>query len=210
MTKYDDLLQEVKTRAEAYRSTARVFIPKMYKALREEDPNITSQDARDRIEKDCLGIIWEKRTILDALPDEAKDPEKQKAGRLGQKKRDFAAFSAAPQSSPQKKRQEIIIDTQGKSAMNVIHPSSSQPTTALKSTNENLFNNNDDLLHFEFPLSSEEVFNYLFLPDDTYDKSNDNLMWFSGILQKKTGKVVSASIGRISQQPNTTVSKEIH
>jgi predicted secreted Zn-dependent protease len=51
LTEYDDLLQEVKTRAEAYRSTARVFIPKMYNALRDEDPNITSQDARDRIEK---------------------------------------------------------------------------------------------------------------------------------------------------------------
>ena len=92
MTKYDDLLLEAKIKAEAYRSTARVFIPKMYNALRDEDPNITSQDARDRIEKDCLGIIWEKRTILDALPDEAKNPEKQKAGRLRQKKQDSAAF----------------------------------------------------------------------------------------------------------------------
>jgi hypothetical protein len=52
----------------------------MYDALRTEDSNLSPEDARDRIEKDCLGI-WSKRTILDALPDEAKDLKKQKAGR---------------------------------------------------------------------------------------------------------------------------------
>jgi hypothetical protein len=68
---YDDLLQ-------TYRSTATEYIPKMYAAPRNEDANISPQDARDRIEKDCFGI-WSKRTILDAFPDEAKNPEKQKA-----------------------------------------------------------------------------------------------------------------------------------
>ena len=63
--------------------TAKEYIPKMYLALRDENPNFTPEDARDRIEKDCVNI-WSKRTILDALPDEAKDLKKQKAGRLSQ------------------------------------------------------------------------------------------------------------------------------
>jgi hypothetical protein len=53
----------------------------MYQALSNENVNISPQDARDRIEKDCFGI-WRRRTILDAMPDEAKNLEKQKAGRL--------------------------------------------------------------------------------------------------------------------------------
>ena len=97
MGKYDDLLEEAKSKAAAYISTAKAYIPMMYNALIKENQNISPEDARDRIEKDCVGI-WSKRTILDALPDEAKNREKQKSGRLGQKKRNFAAVSAAPQS----------------------------------------------------------------------------------------------------------------
>jgi hypothetical protein len=44
---------------------------------------------------DCFGICAER--ILDALSDEAKNPEKQKSGKSGQKKRNFAAVSAAPE-----------------------------------------------------------------------------------------------------------------
>jgi hypothetical protein len=75
---YDKLLEQAKERADAFRSTAKEFIPKMYKALRDEDPNASPGDIRDRIKKDCVKI-WSKRTILEALPDEAKDPKKQKA-----------------------------------------------------------------------------------------------------------------------------------
>jgi hypothetical protein len=49
-----------------------------------KDASFSPQDARHRIEKDCFGI-WSRRTIIDALPDEAKNPEKQKAGPLRQK-----------------------------------------------------------------------------------------------------------------------------
>src|SRR5215469_3427283 len=97
MGKYDDLLEEVRSRAAAYISTAKIYIPKMYNALMNESKDISPEDARDRIEKDCFGI-WAKRTILDALPDEAKNREKQESGRLGQKKRNFAAVSAAPET----------------------------------------------------------------------------------------------------------------
>ena len=92
MCNYDELLEQARQRADAFRSTAKEFIPKMYKALRDEDPNISPGDARDRIEKDCIGI-WSKRTILDALPNEAKDPEKQKSGRLSQRKANSASCS---------------------------------------------------------------------------------------------------------------------
>jgi hypothetical protein len=85
----------------------------MYHALKNENPNIAPQDVRRRIEKDCIGRIWSKRTILDALPDEAKNPEKQKSGRLGQKKRYSAAVSAAPIKG------EILINTEGHSISTV-------------------------------------------------------------------------------------------
>ncbi len=62
----------------------------MDQALRTENPNLTPERSRDRIEKDCISI-WSKRTILDALPDEAKDLEKQKAGQLSQKEANSAA-----------------------------------------------------------------------------------------------------------------------
>jgi|GEM_PF-1592225 len=108
MSEYDDLVKEAKVKAAAFQSTAREYVPKMYQALRNENQEIPPADARDRIEKDCVGI-WSKRTILDALPDEAKNPEKQKAGRLGQAKRNSAAFSAAPEA-----KKKIVIDTQGR------------------------------------------------------------------------------------------------
>ena len=79
----------------------------MYKALRNENSNISPEDARDRIEKDCVGI-WVKRTILDALPNEAKNQEKQKAGRLRQKEHNSAAFSAAASA-----KRKIMISLQG-------------------------------------------------------------------------------------------------
>jgi hypothetical protein len=94
LTKYDNLLEEVRKKATAFQAVAKTYIPRMYKALRNEVPHISPQDARDRIEKDCI-VFWKKRTILEALPAEAKNPEKQEAGRLGQKKRNSAAVSAA-------------------------------------------------------------------------------------------------------------------
>jgi len=111
---YDDLLEEARSKAAAYMSTAKIYIPKMYTALINESKNVSPEDARDRIEKDCIGI-WSKRTILDALPDEAKNPERQKSGRLGQKKRKFAAEIAAKSSAPESPAAEIRLDTHGSS-----------------------------------------------------------------------------------------------
>ena len=77
--RYDDLLEEARAKANAFRESAKQYVRNMYLALRNENPNITSEDARERIEKDLVGI-WEKRTIVDALPDEAKESNKTKIG----------------------------------------------------------------------------------------------------------------------------------
>lgn len=111
MSVYNDLLQQAKLKVEGLRaelrSTARELIPKMYQALIEENPRITPEDARNRIERDCR-CIWSNRTILEALP------EKQKAGRLRQKGLNSAAFSAAGSGSnaPQKIRKGRPSDLQ--------------------------------------------------------------------------------------------------
>lgn len=117
MTEYDNLLEEAKQKAAAFQSTAKKYIPRMYEALRKEDPHISPQEARKRIEKDCIGF-WSKRTILEVLPPEAKNAEKQKAGRSRQNKHSSAAVSAAPEVAvaPLKEEAEnkkLVIDTYG-------------------------------------------------------------------------------------------------
>jgi hypothetical protein len=64
--------------------------------------------------------MWKKPTTLDALPDEPKDPKKQKAATLRQKKQYSAAVSAAPSSITNKK--PMIIDTEGNPVGNSISP----------------------------------------------------------------------------------------
>jgi hypothetical protein len=205
MAEYDELLEQVHNIGTAHRSKARQYIPKMYGALRNENPTLTPQDARVRIEKDCFSI-WSKRTILDALPDEAKDLEKQKAGRLSQKEANSAAVSAAPLSA-KKKQEEIMMDTQGKPIENA----TKQPLTTIKPTvddsfqtshnNEDQLQNNDNLLHFEFFIPSIDVQYYIFTPPDEGGNIEDkDQFWVNGILDKHTGEVISATIGRRSRQ----------
>jgi hypothetical protein len=135
MSEYDDLLAEATSKAELFRATAKEYIPKMYAALRKENSNLSPTDAKDRIQKDCLSV-WSSRTILDALPDEAKDPEKQKSGRLGQKKRDSAAVSAAPKQ--QLPSEEIVIDAHGKTVED------NRPSTQLHCSTHAKGSNNDN------------------------------------------------------------------
>jgi hypothetical protein len=134
LSEYDDILEKARQAAERFKSTAKEFIPKMYQALRNENPNISPEDARDRIEKDCVRI-WVKRTILDALPDEAKNQEKQKAGRLRQKEHNSAAFSAAPSPQQEEKKKIVVAAVQGKSVEEDI-PSTSDLATSNSSRSE--------------------------------------------------------------------------
>jgi hypothetical protein len=79
---YNRLLEQAR---EAGASTARTWIPKLCQALREEDKNLSNEDIRDRVEKDCA-YIWSKSTIRTYIPGEFKDLQKQEAGRKGREK----------------------------------------------------------------------------------------------------------------------------
>jgi hypothetical protein len=211
MAEYDELLEEVHNIGNAHRSKARQYIPKMYWALRNENPNHTPEGARVRIEKDCVDI-WSKRTILDALPDEAKDQKKQRAGRLSQKEANSAAVSAAPLSTKKKKQEEIIIDTEGNPIENSDSPPPSAPltTTTLppivdvssSGNNRSQFqNNDDDLWHLEYTFPLEYVSDIIF--PFVFGKNNrEYSICFEGVFDRRTRKVVSATLaGRIPPLP---------
>jgi hypothetical protein len=91
MTTYEELLEESRFKIQSFlESTANEYVPKMFWALHDEDPELEAKDVKDRIEKDCFEI-WSKCTLSDALPDEVKDSKKQKAGRLRQKEANSTA-----------------------------------------------------------------------------------------------------------------------
>jgi hypothetical protein len=208
LSNYDDLLEEARVKAEAFRSSAKKYIPKMYKALRAENRDISPEDARDRIEKDCVNI-WARRTILDALPEEAKNQEKRKAGRLSRKEHNSAAFSAAPLHQEEQKK--IIVDTYGKpieeslissadaspsvnSSLLIedrIPPSPSLPTTDPVDKREEAAS---DTIDFEFPLLLGDIRPYM---APLYKKIGDTgEVWFAGKLDIRTRKVIEAHLGR--------------
>jgi hypothetical protein len=54
---------------------------------------------------------------------------------------------------------------------------------------------NKGLLHFEFSLRVQDVLGYL-MPIIPKKGHEEDQMWFSGVLDKSTGKVISAAIGR--------------
>jgi hypothetical protein len=204
LSRYSDLLKEVKEKAAAFQSTAKKYIPIMYEALTSEDPHISPQDARKRIEKDCC-TVWSKRTILEALPDEAKNPEKQKAGRLSKKKHHFAAVSAAPEVA------QIILDTNGRSVGEDLAANSSPTISGLSfrddvvSTVDNKDSSNlakydtktvtPSTVEFEFSLPFEEVRSYM---EHVYQLNKGfGKVSFHGLLNVRTGKVISASPGSL-------------
>jgi hypothetical protein len=81
-THYDQLLEQAKA---AGLESAKTWIPRLCNALKEEDNNLSNEDIRDRVEKDCA-LIWSKSTIRTYTPYEFKDPQKQGAGRKGREK----------------------------------------------------------------------------------------------------------------------------
>ena len=79
MGRYDDFLTQLK---EDHKTTAQMAMKRLYLLLKEEDPNLSNDDMYDRILKDCL-VIWARATIIENMPDELKDSERQEAGRRG-------------------------------------------------------------------------------------------------------------------------------
>jgi len=183
--KYDDLLEEAKSKAAVYISTAKRYIPKMYDALMKENQNISPEDARDRIEKDCVGI-WSKRTILDALPDEAKNREKQKSGRLGQKKRNFAAVSAAPELGTP----AIIIGTNGRPINGAIDELS-EYGRQVKAKTKDCPNCQDDYLEFKLSVPFVPLLGHMLRTfESNQDMDRASLVHYVGKLNVQTRKVV--------------------
>jgi vacuolar-type H+-ATPase subunit I/STV1 len=76
------------------RGSAKYWIPQLCQALKEENSNLSNEDIRDRVVKDCISI-WQKDTIRDALPDEYKDKQKQEAARISHKNRNKSGQSTA-------------------------------------------------------------------------------------------------------------------
>jgi hypothetical protein len=191
---YVELLAEVRTKVETFlASTADEYIPKMYQALRNENRDISAQYARKRIQKDCAGI-WARRTIIHALPDEAKDPKKQKAGRLSQKKAKFAAFSAAPLSYA--KDMQVIISNSERTIENhkpIINASLIDITREDKNTSQY-----NDLLQFEFSLLPKDLMRSILLRE-VEKATKEDMIWFNGIIDKHTREVISANLGRIPE-----------
>ena len=187
MDKYDDLLEEAKSKAAVFISTAKRYIPKMYDALMKENQNISPEDARDRIEKDCVGI-WSKRTILDALPDEAKNREKQKSGRLGQKKRNFAAVSAAPEPETP----AIIIDTNGRPINGAIDESSEYGSKRqVKAKTKECPNCQHDYLEFKLSVPFVPLLGHMLRAfESNKDMDRASFVHYVGKLNVQTREVV--------------------
>lgn len=214
MRDYYDLLQEAKLKVEGLRgtirSTAAELIPKMYHALKDENPNISPGDARGRIYRDCNGI-WSRRTILEALPDEAKNPAKQKAGRLRQIGLNSAAFSAARlrqrtgYNGPQRIRKGNIQDSQIKeceSCQELLSENRDLKEALTKGTVftraeeiahcSSYYPQNEHIFHFEFCIPFEDIRKYI-------ANLNMNDCWINATIDTKTGKVIVANIGRSIQ-----------
>lgn len=182
MTEYERLLNEVLAKIETFRSmTAKEYIPKMYLALRKEDPSLKAEDARNRIERDCLDKIWKHRTILDALPDESKNTKRQEAARSRHKKKNFAAVSAA---NLLREENEILIDVTGKPIENKndIKPSSK------------LAAGKDDRINVVFFLQADDVLDHL-MEHHLLGTHKEPRLWINGSINKGTGEVISTSIG---------------
>jgi hypothetical protein len=191
---YEELIAEVRTKVEDFlASTANEYIPKMYQALRNENRDMSAQDAGKRIQKDCARI-WARRTIRHALPAEAKDPKKQKAGYLRQKKAKCAAFSAAQLSYA--RDMQVIISNSGRTIEDhrpTMDASLIDITREDKSTPQD-----NDLLQLEFSLLSKDVMRSILLRE-VEKATKEDMIWFNGILDKHTGELISANMGRIPE-----------
>src|SRR5918999_5333493 len=97
------------------RGSAKAIIPKMCAALKRENPNYTNYDIREIVTKDCLPI-WQKSTIVDAMPEEYKQKEKVEYGKKGremqleqtgsQQSTEFASFDENGNIQPANLRAE--------------------------------------------------------------------------------------------------------
>ena len=205
MDEYAILLKEVRSKITDLKkpivATAKEYIPKMHKAILIENPNLIPIEVRKKIENDCKDL-WSKRTILDALPDEAKDLEKQKAGKQRNKNKSLnsAAITAAP-----KVEEKIVLDTFGNMVTDneSLHPESLSSFNSINRKNKEYLENSSDqslngqLLDFDFNLKFKDLRQYMV---HIFNRIGDNGdIWFNGKINIKSGKVIEAKCGRIKK-----------
>jgi hypothetical protein len=77
-SKYDQLLEQA-------RGSVKYWVPKLCEALRRENSEMSNDDIRERVKKDCIGT-WQRDTITDALPEEYKDKLRSELGKKGRQK----------------------------------------------------------------------------------------------------------------------------
>ena len=203
MSEYTFLLEEARSKIADLKkpiiATSKEYVPKMYIAIQNENPNLKPLEVRKKIEHDCKDL-WSKRTILDALPDEAKDLEKQKAGRQRNKNKipTSAAMTAAP-----KLEEKIVIDNLGRIVTDneSLHPESSNNFNSIDRKNkENLEKSSDkslngQLLDFEFCLKFKDLRQYMTTIFNRIGDHGD--IWFHGKVDKNSGHIAEVNIGRI-------------
>ena len=202
MSEYNTLLNEVKSKNASIQAsiltTAREYIPKLYHTCFKENPNFTPMQVRKKIEEDCKDL-WSKRTILNVLPDEAKNLEKQKSGR--QKNKNKIPTSAAMIAAP-KLDEQIVIDTFGNmipdnehSRLESSNNFSSVGSKHKKNLEENYDNSfNEQLLDFEFCFKFKDIQRHMAPLFNIIGNNGD--IWFHGKINKNSGKVVDANFGR--------------
>ena len=202
MSKYVILLEEARSKIlpikETIMTTAPEYIPKLYEAYANENPNLNPMEVRKRIEEDCKDL-WSKRTILDALPDEAKNLPKQKAGR--QKNKNKVATSAAMTAAP-KLEEQILLDNVGRTVPdNDI--SYQEPSNNFNSINRKDEQNpeassdnslSDQILDFEFCLKFKKIQQHMASLFNRIGENGD--IWFNGKIDTNSCQVVEANIGR--------------
>jgi hypothetical protein len=82
MNHYEEVLYEARKKGE---TIANKYIFELYTILRDEE-HLPPEDCRAKIEQDCM-VLWSKATIRKFLPEEAKNPKKSKAGKIGAKQK---------------------------------------------------------------------------------------------------------------------------
>jgi hypothetical protein len=200
MTTYEELLEESRFKIQSFlESIANEYVPKMFWALHDENPELEPEDVKDRIKKDCVGI-WSKCTLLDALP----DLKNQKTSRLRQKEANSAAFSAAlPQEMitvpyQETYNEDLVTEVGGVAVSNSTLPSCLEETSYPDLKRDE--NGTIARLDFWFPL--EDMRRYL-QKSFNIDKIKDRL-WFNLTVDMNSGVVLSASIGKAMQVSATS------
>lgn len=216
MSEYDKLLKNARIAA---RLSAKHFVPQLHEALLKENPKMTLRDVRERIEKDCIEF-WSKRTILDALPPEAKDPVKQKAGIQSRKAfgKRLAANSAAEIVTPASEKREILVtvdghehigndnydsvvkansymsEQKGDHPIGDVHPADTMAATISEQVMKGASSSKDETMTFEISMRDKEIDSYrLSRPAD------DELAKITRIhiqVDRLTEKVIGVGVGK--------------